>query len=550
MNDFFMWRKREKRLIVFLKAITLALLPIMCCAIYCIMQGYQLKDIYLPSSEWNDELFYYKQVESIINYGYPMGYFGFNESHALKLSFAAWSPVLMFPWVIWGLLFGWNLMSPVICNIILMSLACFLFVLLVRSNWKQLISLILLFCFYTPFIRYMLSGMAESICFSMLIIFYSIVINYLSKKQHYKLFLLFLLSGIMTLMRPYLALFLLLPVYLWIHNGTAKIIKIKRSVGSAFFITIILGLYAFIKHYLGAAYFDPLFSTDWISSFFNQGLFSGIYNFAKKIYSNGRTFILYIIEASRSGLYAGTFYAGYMICLIMLLLQFFKDWRSHRLLHENTKKTEDKNVSDQSQNTACNLIIEVHLILSSIAMLFALLLMYKLPEGGRHLSIFIAADIFVLTYLIGVHFSKKIFFTAITFAYLFVCMIHYDLPFAQAERIASINEFQKGLSACLTLDNEDAPSYENVVIWATGDMVNDQPKATSWQLLYALPKGFGISCCTYDYVVNNFDSLQSRYIFVVQGGIIEEKCILANYIKLAECEEMVLYLRVFPPKNR
>ena len=409
MNKFFIWWKHEKRLIVFLQAIILALLPILCCLIYCITQGYQLKDVYLPSSEWNDELFYYKQVESILNYGYPMGYFGFNESHALKLSFAAWSPVLMFPWVIWGFLFGWNLMSPILCNIMLMSLACFLFVLLVRPNWKQLISLILLFCLYTPFIRYMLSGMAESICFSMLIIFYSLVINYLHKKQNYKLFLLFLLSGIMTLMRPYLTLFMLLPMYLWLHNGTTKINKLKRNIGSLFFIAIIFGLYAFIKHYLGAAYFDPLFSTDWITSFFNQGLYSGIYNLAKKIYSNGRTFILYIIEASRSGLYAGTFYAGYIICLIMLLLQFFKDWRILHPLHKNTEKTEGNNLSDQSQNIGCRLIIEVHLILSSIAMLFALLLMYKLPEGGRHLSIFIATDIFVLSYLIGTHLSKKIF---------------------------------------------------------------------------------------------------------------------------------------------
>lgn len=155
----------------------MAALPLICCLVYCAMQGKTIGEVYLPGSEWNDELFYFKQVEAIVNFGYPRGYFGFNESHALKLSFAAWSPVLVFPWIIWGLLFGWNLMSPIICNIILLTVAMFLFVWLVKPNWKQLGILTLLFCLYTPFVRYMLSGMPEIICFSMLIIFYALAMN-------------------------------------------------------------------------------------------------------------------------------------------------------------------------------------------------------------------------------------------------------------------------------------------------------------------------------------------------------------------------------------
>ena len=92
----------------------MGVLPLLCCLVYCAFQGRGIGQVYLPNSEWNDELFYFKQVESIVNFGYPQGYFGFNESHALKLSFAAWSPVLVFPWILWGLLFGWNLMSPIL----------------------------------------------------------------------------------------------------------------------------------------------------------------------------------------------------------------------------------------------------------------------------------------------------------------------------------------------------------------------------------------------------------------------------------------------------
>ena len=136
---------RERRILT-LKAGLMALLPLLCCLAACAAQGGSLSQVYLPSSQWNDELFYYKQVEGILSHGYPQGYFGFNESHALKLSFAAWSPVLVWPWLLHGLVFGWDLMAPVYSNILLLTAAVFLFVLLTRPKWKQLGLMALLFC--------------------------------------------------------------------------------------------------------------------------------------------------------------------------------------------------------------------------------------------------------------------------------------------------------------------------------------------------------------------------------------------------------------------
>ena len=135
---FVNWWKQDKRYLTLFKAVLMALLPVVCCLVRTAAEGRSIGQVYLPSSEWNDELFYFKQVEGIVNYGFPRGYFGFNESHALELSFAAWSPVLVFPWILWGLLFGWNLMSPVICNIVLLTITMFVFVWLVKPTWKQL----------------------------------------------------------------------------------------------------------------------------------------------------------------------------------------------------------------------------------------------------------------------------------------------------------------------------------------------------------------------------------------------------------------------------
>ncbi len=635
------WLRQEKRYVVLVKSVLLALLPLICCAVYCAAQGKGVGDVYLPVSEWNDELFYYKQVEGIVNYGYPLGYFGFNESRALQLSFAAWSPVLVFPWVIWGWVFGWNLMSPILCNIFLMMLCCFLFVLLVRPSWKQMGILTFLFCLYTPFVRYMLSVMPEVICFSMLILFYSVAINYLRRERAYKLALLFALSGVMTLMRPYMLLFLLLPAWFWIRKSGWK-----GAAGSAAVLAGVLGLYACIKHFLGAEYFAPLFFTDWVTAFFERGIWGGVRYTLGKLYYMGVDFGRHTLQGFRSGLASGAFFAGFLVCLFVLAGQSMADWRALRrqkeacgkaaggdaakkgILSETADRKEtlggtgraeegtwqgaagraeegtwpggagragegtrsetaeragEKNQSgcadgagEGSQPEAAGrpqerrrsgnadradgwnlsmeesgglgkfLVIEAHLAFSFIAMFFALLLMYKLTEGSKHLLTFMAAAVFVVS-LMKTRFYKKAVLIGVTFAYFYSYMAvdpyDYQAPFVQEERLASVERWRETLGERLVPDMGKKPGYENVVIWVLNDTVEGSLTNTEWQLLYALPEGFGISCCMPDYVTENFETLQSRYLCVVPGGPVEERCIRAGYEKIAESEGAAIYGR-------
>lgn len=560
MEKFCDWWKRktgysrEARYVTFMKSLLLSLLPLLCCLAYCAAQGKSLGEVWLPGSEWNDELFYYKQVEGIVNYGYPQGYFGFNESHALELSFAAWSPVLVFPWIIWGFFFGWNLMSPILCNIVLMMLCCFLFVWLVRPSWKQMGILTLLFCLYTPFVRYMLSVMPEVICFSMLILFYALAINYQQQKRGYKLALLFVLSGVMTLMRPYLALFMLLPAWFWIQKS-----KWKGILGSLGILGATLLLYAGIKHYLGAEYFAPLFFTDWVSAFFERGIFGGIRYTAGKLYYMGKDFAGHTLRGFRDGLASGAFFGGFLVCMGVLAGQSLKDWaesrrekRSGQIKESPEKKSIAKErVRGAEQNTVRTpgklqgfLQIEAHLAFSFFAMLFALLLMYKLTEGSKHLLTFMAAAVFVIA-LMETRYYKKAVLVGVTFAYLYSYMAvdpyDYQVPFMQEEQGAELEAWQDILGEELVMSKEDTPNYDNVVLWVFQDRVDGQLVNTRWQQLYALPEGFGISCCMPDYIMENFETLKGRYLCVTPGGPVEEMCIQSGYVKIAESQGAVLY---------
>lgn len=560
MEKFLDWWKKDNRILTFCKAALMALLPVCCCLVHCAMQGRGIGEVYLPASEWNDELFYFKQTESIVNFGYPQGYFGFNESHALKLSFAAWSPVLLLPWILWGLVFGWNIMSPIICNIFLLTVAVFCFVWLTRPAWKQLGVLALLFCLYTPFVRYMLSGMPEVICFSFLILFYGLAVRYLEEEHSLYLALLFLVSALLVLMRPYMLLFLMLPVFLWIRKD-----KWKGVLGAGAVTVAVLGCYALIKHYLSAEYFAPLFFTDWISAFFEKGIFGGIRNFFSTLYWMGKGFLGNVVEGFRSGLAAGAFFGGYLVMMAVLLWQSIVDFgKIRRICKAEKEMSFEGNEAEAKRPMAADetrkkqlmgnerlkilrrkALIEGHLAFCYVGMLFALLLMYKLTEGSKHLLTFIAAGIFVVSLMETKTYKKAVLVGAV-FAYLYsykaVEPYDYQIPFVSQEELVQQKEWETIFDREIVFEEADVPNFDNVLIWMFNDEVMGETINTKWQLLYALSEGMGISCCEKAYVADHMGELKSHYIALPAGGEIDVICRDAGYRELARDKDMVVYV--------
>lgn len=495
--------KLKGKEVLLIQAVIMGLLPLLCCIIHCAAQGYTIADVYLPASEWNDELFYYKQVEAMLNYGYPYGYFGFNESHALKLSFAAWSPVLVLPWLILGKLFGWTYLSPVYYNIFLMMLAMVLFVLLARPKWKQLGILGILFCVFTPFTRYMLCGMPECICFSMLIIFYGLMCRYQEEEKVWQLAGMFVITGLLTLMRPYLILFLLYPMAMWILRK-----KWQGIMGSGILLAVIGGLYFAINHFLGAEYFTPLFKTDWLMPFLEGQILTGIKGVFSSLYHNGRTFLALSVEGLRSGITEGAFFAGYLALMGLFVWQAAAEF-----VTKNKKKA----------------YTYAYFAFCFLAMTVALILMYKMKEGSKHLLTFTAMGIFVLSGM-KTRFYKKAMFFSVLCVYLYsvkaTSAMDYQVYFINEQRAAQMESWEETFASELVLETEDVPNYDNVVIWVFSDeLVSGEGSVLSdWQILYALPKGFGISCCYADYIQENFEKLQSKYILIPAGSRLEQLC--------------------------
>ncbi len=505
------------------KALLMALLPLLCCAVTCAVQGYTISDVYLPASPWNDELFYFKQVEAIVNYGYPQGYFGFNESHALKLSFAAWSPVLVFPWVLWGLVFGWNLMSPIWCNLFLLSAAIAAFVLLAKPSRKQLGILAVLYCAFPLFTRYILSGMPEVICFSMLIVFYGVAVNYLRKpiRGGGQLSLLFAMAVLMTWMRPYLIVFLLLPIFLWIR----KYRKWWCVAGSLAVIAGTFGVYGLISYYLSAEYLTPLFDTRWIMAFLNDGLLEGVRFTLGTLWYSSQDFWARVVEAYRSGMPEGAFFVAFLTALGLLAIHTVRAFR---------------------KKNAVEWILGGHGVVAFIGMWMALLLMYGMKDGSKHMLTFVVVGIFLIAVMETKRYLKPAMLV-ITFVWFFYIKAtnpyDYQIPFTNPECEAQMEYWEETFRAEMPFVEENTPNYDNVTIWVLDDFAKegDTPTLTQWQALYFIPKGMGISCCYRGYVLDNIDSLKSRYVATFAGGIVDHTCSQAGFPEIGRLDELVVY---------
>lgn len=517
-NKIFPWLKKHERI---LWAAVMALLPPLVCLVTCLLERRMPFDAYLPASEWNDELIYYKMVEGIVKFGYPQGYFGFNESHSALFSFAAWSPVLVWPWVLWGLIFGWHMYSPFVCNIVLLSLAMFLFVWLVHPTGRQKGILAVLFVAFPPFSRYMLSGMPEVICFAMVIVTLALIISYIEKERKRKLALLFVLTMIMTLMRPYLIVFMLFPMYFLQKKG-----KWAGLLGDLAILGGTAAGYAMIKTYFSAEYFTPLFRTEFIDAFRDEGLLAGIQNLIYQLLTESKEYFAILLEGFISGMAAGAYFASFWLVLLLLIIQALKS------IHKKEKK---------------QILLYGGLALCFFAMWIALLLMYKPFEGSKHLITFVVAGIFMIS-LMETRFYKKMILTAAVFFYLYSVFgethpYDYQIPYVNEELKETVDYWQQVFLEEMTLQRETVPNYDNVVIWTLFDydQADGTQYMTRWQYLYGLPEGYGISCCAPSYVMGHFEEIQSKYLVVLPGGEIEAFLAGKGIIPLAEDHNIVLY---------
>lgn len=503
----------------------MGLLPLVLCVLYCALYGKALWELFLPGSYWNDELFYYKQVEGMLYRGVPAGYFGFNESQGRFLSFAAWSPFLLLAWCLWGLLFGWGFLSPILCNLVCMMAGMAGFAWLARPGKRQAAAVAILFSLFTPLTRYTLSGMPDSSCWLLLLLYLGLVFRIREEERDGSLIAMFVLSGLLTLMRPYFLLLMLYPAYFYGRRS-------KRRLAAAVLIPVVtFAVYGAVKYCLGAAYLHDLFDVSFLTKFWQEGMGAGFANLWELTREGARVILKdYLPRALKYGHFAGSLYALYGLMGLLMVILAVLEWR-------NRKKAGNY------------LGLSLYMIVTMTAMMGAVLFMYKTGEGSRHLESFILMGIVVLGMYLPLNGIWLQAAAALAAGYFFIgkagTPYDYQIPMDEGGLKMQVKELREGLEQ--RMEPIEGIAWDNTVIWLSYDYVDGEAVTEKWQLLYGIPEGFGINFCSQDYVMENFWELKSRYMAVIPGGDVEKRLLEAGAVLLGGNEEIAVYLRTQTP---
>ncbi len=509
--------KRHRMLLV--QTVLFGLFPLLCALLYCMKDGHVPGDVYLPSSYWNDELMYFKQVEAVVSHGLPRGWFGFNEAHGSIYPFAAWSPVILLPWVLWGKLFGWSLTSPVYANIVFNMAALGGFVLLARPTVKQSVFVLGLLGAFMPYTRYMLSGMPEALCMSLGIWFVGLSISCIRKEKLWKIIALAGVVLFLTLSRPYLGL--LFPVPLWF---AAKRYRIRGILGMAAVMGAAAAGYVWVTGACSSPYIEPIVETEWLGIFGREGVGAGIGYIVSTL--TDRFSILFddfLKRAVKYGLFAGALYA--VTGLLALALALRGIWAFRKKKEEGLK-------------WLC-----LFQFAATAGMILALFLFYRMGEGSKHLMIFIVTGLLLTAMLKERWMLLKVFAGALCL-YFFVAKAaapyDWQVPYDDGALGQEAQELRAQAESGMVLrDTEER--YDNTVIWLASDFVGEESVTAAWGLLYMIPEGYGINFCTWQYASEHLEELRSGYIAVIPGGGIDKALAGEDTPVAAETEHMKVY---------
>lgn len=299
-------------------------LPFLCVFVISLCSGYNGSfKILVPV--WNDEIGWYNQVDSVIRYGVPLGYNGYNETHSQLGTFGPWGIASLLPYALLGKLFGWSFNSMAIFNMAFLSFSLFGFILLTKPSNKQLVFLITGYLSLYVAIGYSMTSMSESLRYACAIFLTGFIIRTERRTRETgdcfnpKEMFLFVLGCIFTLycIQIYVILSLaIFPILFFILR------KVKLNTPLRLILSVLITLIVAAASYklvsaVSCPYFKPSTVELIIGSIKTEGLFKGIC-FALTNFTNNLTNSIFMAMGLGSG-ENGNLLLWYFIAYIGLL---------------------------------------------------------------------------------------------------------------------------------------------------------------------------------------------------------------------------------------
>lgn len=304
------------------------------CAIFVLMITGHGVDFSILVPAWNDETGWFSQVAAMVEYGHPLGYYGYNGTHAAVGTFGPWGIAPLIPYWLFGSVFGWHVWSMALANISFLCLAVGIFILLTKPSCRQLGWIIGMYCCLNITVGYSMTAMSEGLHYSLGIVLLAILL-YLPrclrsckeegwrKKQY---ILVIVLAFVMFYaVNVYLVFALAIPAFCWIvcsHTRRFCKFRIPISVG----VTLLLSFAANYLIGLVTAPYTTSTLANMINTFREEGLYRGMYFAADTLFHNLQTVNLFLQE--KNGEVLAWFFTKYVAVTAFLIWQMIAPERT------------------------------------------------------------------------------------------------------------------------------------------------------------------------------------------------------------------------------
>lgn len=478
----------KNRIVVLIALVT----PLLAMIIMMLTQGLWFNRISISCSMWNDELIYFKQVEGMLDYGNPIGYYGYSESHAAIGTYGAWGPVVLMPFMLFGKIFGWTTASPIIANLLFVTVALVLFAVMFKPSIIQQVFISLIYISYGIATRYIVSSTPESILLALAFIYCILTYKVILEEDNLGMRIVaYILMFYITAARGYYAIFSLMMM--------AALLK-RRKIVELLIQAVSLLVAVLVFFYVVGNYCAPYFGSTLDTSVLTN--VNAI--MAMMVEGMRQTFSLMQSSLFVNDTLRGSWYVAYFVLGIVLLIAF----AIKRNLYTFTS------------------------ILMWIVLILAMWILYNPQEGARQLMNCTLIGLIFITYSIDTSIFSNILKGVVVIAMLYIFWFssdsfYVDLPAKNDELVAEMKE--QNLSELMPVDAEP---WNNTVIWTL---------TCPFDELYALPSGFGINCCYDDFVISYFDYVQSKYIAVGKDGDVDYYLQNMGYQAIVEYGSIKIY---------
>lgn len=209
----------------------------------------------LPMPQWNDEAAYYELIKTWLGTGASKGYWGFSGGHAILGTGGAWSPAILFPYALWGMMFGWNYSSVAVANVVFLCIVNALVLLILKPDRAGIFRLLLLEVLSSHLWLYMNTIMSEVLRYGLGILLAAMLLTLLfeEEKNISKLFAYVIVPiYILITIQIYIFFAFAIPVYVFAIMKHKK--WWKKVVVSFFTMATVAGGSYYLLHLISSNY--------------------------------------------------------------------------------------------------------------------------------------------------------------------------------------------------------------------------------------------------------------------------------------------------------